>query len=96
MLYGAMTETWPLIYRYDDKQKAVYAEAAERFRAAGDANEARVADDLSYRICRVERLVRCGPEGPEPARPTDPASDTYGPSKLHPTMDESGEIHYDE
>ncbi|MEV6167179.1 DUF5954 family protein [Streptomyces sp. NPDC051954] len=93
LLYGGMTETWPLVYQFDDEERAVYAQAAEAFRAAGRANEVRVADTL-YRIMRIERLVRIGPDGPEPPRPSD--QDSYGPMKLHPTMDENGTVHHDD
>ncbi|MGQ4511506.1 DUF5954 family protein [Streptomyces sp. DW26H14] len=92
LLYGAMTETWPLMFEFDECERAAYARAAEGFRAARRANEARVGDVL-YRICRIERLVRTGPEGPEPPRRSD--HDEYGPMKLHPTMDEDGTLHFD-
>ncbi|MFE6777364.1 DUF5954 family protein [Streptomyces sp. NPDC057702] len=93
LLYGAMAETWPAMYRFDKRERAEYAAAARKFRAAGQANEAPVGDRL-FRICRIERLVRCGPDGPEPPRRSD--VDDYGPMKLHPTMDEDGELHYDD
>ncbi|MGO4420170.1 DUF5954 family protein [Streptomyces sp. MCAF7] len=92
LLYGAMTDTWPVLYQLDEHEKAEYIKAAEEFKAAGHANDARVGDRL-YRICRIERLVRCGPDGPEPPRRTD--VDEYGPSKMHPTMSEDGSLHYD-
>ncbi|QEV22607.1 DUF5954 family protein [Streptomyces alboniger] len=93
LLYDAMTESWPLLYEFDAEEKAAHARAAERFKAAAHANEARVGDTL-YRICRTERLVRVGPDGPEPPRPSD--VDSYGPMKMHPTMDEDGTLHYDD
>ncbi|WFB09927.1 DUF5954 family protein [Streptomyces sp. LX-29] len=93
LLHGAMTETWwPELRQLDEHEKAACIKAAEEFKAAGHANEVRVGDYL-YRICRVERLVRCGPDGPEPPRRTD--VDEYGPSQMHPTMDEDGGLHYD-
>jgi hypothetical protein len=92
VLYAQLTETWPLIYEYGAEKRAVYARAAEEFRAAGRANEVRVADRL-FRISRIERFVRCGPAGPERPRPSD--QDGYGPMKIHPTMDEDGTLHYD-
>jgi hypothetical protein len=49
-------------------------------------------DDRVFRICRVERMLRMGPDGPECPRPSD--VDEYGPMKMHPTMDEDGTIHY--
>ncbi|KPI10600.1 hypothetical protein OK074_3131 [Actinobacteria bacterium OK074] len=93
MLYDAMTGSWPLIYRFDEEETAAYRRAAEEFRSAGRANEVRV-DDTLFRICRVERLMRSGPDGPEPPRPSD--RDDQGPMKMHPTMDEHGTLHYDD
>lgn len=93
MLYGAMTEAWPLLYDFDARQRTEYARAAKEFRAAGRANDARVGDRL-FRICRIERLVRVGPDGPETPRPSD--LDDYGPMKMHPSMDEDGTLHHDD
>lgn len=90
LLYQGMAEMWPLLYQYSDRKRAVYARAAEEFRRARRADEARVEDRL-FRICRIQRMVRWGPDGPEPPRPSD--LDTYGPMKMHPTMDEHGTIH---
>ncbi|MFD5746845.1 DUF5954 family protein [Streptomyces sp. NPDC127033] len=92
-LYGGMVRSWPDAYGFDDDEKATYARAAEEFRAAGRANEARVGE-LLFRVCRIERLLRTGPDGPEPPRPSD--QDAYGPMKMHPTMDEDGTLHYDD
>ncbi|MGP3949637.1 DUF5954 family protein [Streptomyces sp. 7N604] len=92
LLYNGMSETWPLLYEYSERKKAAYAKAAEEFKAAGRADEVRV-DGRLFRICRIGRMVRCGPDGPEPPRPSD--QDDYGPMKLHPTMDEDGTLHYD-
>ncbi|MGV9885205.1 DUF5954 family protein [Streptomyces sp. NPDC003006] len=93
VLYDGMTESWPLLYEFDEREKAAHARAAEKFKAARHANEVRVGDAL-YRICRTERLVRVGPDGPERPRPSD--LDSYGPMKMHPTMDEDGTLHYDD
>lgn len=93
LLYGQLTETWPLVRDFDADQKAVYAQAAEEFRAAGRANEVRVSGSL-FRISRIERFVRVGPDGPEQPRASD--QDGYGPMKIHPTMDEDGTLHYDD
>ncbi|MFE9450887.1 DUF5954 family protein [Streptomyces sp. NPDC006739] len=92
-LYDAMTEVWPLLYRFDEARRERYARAAEAFRAAGRADEA-VVDDRLFRICRILRMVRTGPDGPEPPRPSD--LDEYGPMKMHPSMDEDGTLHYDD
>ncbi|MPY64320.1 DUF5954 family protein [Streptomyces spongiae] len=89
MLYNGMAEIWAMLYEYDDAKKARYAEAAEEFRALGRADEFQV-DDRLFRICRVERMLRTGTDGPEPPRPSD--VDEYGPMKLHPAMDEDGTL----
>ncbi|MEV0634364.1 DUF5954 family protein [Streptomyces sp. NPDC050619] len=92
MLYDGMAETWALLYQYDDDKKARYAKAAEKYRALDRADEFRV-DDRVFRICRVERMLRMGPDGPEPPRSSD--LDEYGPMKIHPSMDEDGTITYE-
>ncbi|GGI97969.1 DUF5954 family protein [Streptomyces brasiliensis] len=74
-LYDAMTEAWPTLYRFDDARRAAYARTAEEFRAADRADGARVGDD-AFRTCRIQRMVRSGPDGPEPPRPSD--HDEYG------------------
>jgi len=93
MLYDGMAEMWALLYRFDEATRARYAAAAEEFRALDRADEFRV-DDRLFRICRVERMVRMGAEGPETPRPSD--VDEYGPMKMHPTMDEDGTLTYDD
>ncbi|WP_030602748.1 DUF5954 family protein [Streptomyces fulvoviolaceus] len=93
LLYDGMAEMWALLYKFDDVTKARYAEAAEEYRALGHADAFEV-DDRAFRICRVERLLRTGPEGPETPRPSD--LDEYGPMKMHPTMDpEDGTLTYE-
>ncbi|KMS73283.1 LigA protein [Streptomyces viridochromogenes] len=92
VLHDAMVEMWPLLYRFDDERKAVYAKAAEEFRALG-RDEARVAGRV-FRICRAERLLRMGPDGPEIPRPSD--VDEYGPMKIHPTLLDDGTVVHDE
>ncbi|MCH5672426.1 DUF5954 family protein [Streptomyces gilvus] len=92
MLYDGMAETWALLFGFDEAKKARYAKAAEEFRVLGRADEFLV-DDRLFRICRIERLLRMGPDGPEPPRPSD--VDDYGPMKMHPTMDEDGNLTYD-
>ncbi|GAQ56309.1 DUF5954 family protein [Streptomyces acidiscabies] len=88
-LYQAMTRYWPLMHRDDDALRAEYAAGAEEFRSAGRADEATVAG-RHFRVCRVERVVRMGPDGPETPRPSD--VDQYGPSKMHPTLLEDGTV----
>ncbi|MGG2464648.1 DUF5954 family protein [Streptomyces sp. RGM 3693] len=92
LLVDAMVEFWPELYKFGDAERKRYAQAAEEFKAAGRANEVRVGDK-AFQICRIERMVRTGPDGPEPPRPSD--VDDYGPTKIHPTMDEDGTLHYD-
>ncbi|MET9953411.1 DUF5954 family protein [Streptomyces sp. NPDC006339] len=91
-LYQSLIELWPLMYKFDEVKRERYARAAERFRAAGRADELEV-DGRRFRICRIERMVRFGPDGPEPPRPSD--IDEYEPMKMHPTMDEHGVVHFD-
>ncbi|MBC2906489.1 DUF5954 family protein [Streptomyces cupreus] len=91
-LYDGMAEVWAVLHRYDDATRAVYAKAAEEFRALGRADEFSVAE-RRFRICRVDRMLRMGPDGPEPPRPSD--HDEYGPMRIHPQMDEHGTIAHD-
>ncbi|SCK19363.1 hypothetical protein YWIDRAFT_04579 [Streptomyces sp. SceaMP-e96] len=93
LLFDGMAEFWPLLHEFSDRERTRHARAAETFKAAGRADEARVGDTL-YRICRIERMLRSGPDGPEPPRPSD--LDDEGPTKIHPTMDEDGTIRYDD
>ncbi len=93
LLYGWMTETFPLLYGFDEQEKAAYTSAAEEFKAASRAHDVRVGDDR-YRICRLGRLVRSGPDRPELPRPSDRNGDA--PAKIHPTLDEHGTIHHDD
>ncbi|MFJ9412623.1 DUF5954 family protein [Streptomyces sp. NPDC101227] len=93
LLFEQLVELWPLLYGLSERESAHYARAAEEFKAAGRADEARVGDRL-FRVCRIERMVRTGPDGPESPRPSDP--DDYAPTKIHPTMDEDGTLHYGE
>lgn len=93
VLYDAMGEMWPMLYRFGDEKRAVYEKAAEEFRALGRADEARVAG-RRFQVCRVERMLRMGPDGPETPRPSD--IDEYGPMKIHPTLLDDGTLIYDE
>ncbi|MFB7026803.1 MULTISPECIES: DUF5954 family protein [unclassified Streptomyces] len=92
-LYDCLTDLWARLYAWDDEQRERYRRAGELFRAAERSDEVRV-DGREFRICRVERMVRFGPDGPEGPRPSD--IDEYGPTKMHPRMDEDGTLHYDE
>lgn len=93
VLHDAMIEMWPLLHRLDEERTALYAKAAEEFRALERADEARVAG-RAFRICRAERLLRMGPDGPETPRHSD--IDEYGPMKIHPTLLDDGTVIHDE
>ncbi|MFC8490085.1 DUF5954 family protein [Streptomyces sp. NPDC057235] len=92
-LYDCLTDLWARLYQWDDERRERYRRAGELFRAAERSDEVWV-DGREFRICRVERMVRFGPDGPEGPRPSD--IDEYGPTKMHPRMDEDGTLHYDE
>ncbi|WP_175410043.1 DUF5954 family protein [Streptomyces sp. TRM64462] len=92
-LYHAMTEVWPLVHEFDEPERKRYARAAETLRKKRRVNDVRVGDRL-FRVCRVERFVRCGPDGPEPPRPSD--LDAHEPMRMHPRMDEDGTVHHDD
>lgn len=92
-LFHAMTEFWPMLHDFDEGERARYAKAAQFLRNGRRVNEVRVGERL-FRVCRVERFVRVGPDGPEPPRPSD--VDDQEPVKIHPTMDEDGTLHYDD
>ncbi|MFF4495300.1 DUF5954 family protein [Streptomyces sp. NPDC001546] len=67
---------------------AAYVEAADKLRA-GLVNRLEF-DGSVYVIGRTRRLVRWGPDGPEGPRPTDTNSQV--PSRIHPPLDEDGDI----
>ncbi|MFD5108712.1 DUF5954 family protein [Streptomyces cinereoruber] len=92
-LYTCLTDLWGRLYEWDDAQRERYRRAGELFRASQRADEVRV-DGREFRICRVERMVRFGPDGPEGPRPSD--IDEYGPTKMHPRMDEDGTVYHGE
>ncbi|MFJ4871566.1 DUF5954 family protein [Streptomyces sp. NPDC088757] len=92
-LYDDLTDLWARLYQWGDEKRERYRRAGELFRAAERADEVRV-EGREFRICRVERMVRFGPDGPEGPRPSD--IDEYGPTKMHPRMDEDGTLHYEE
>jgi hypothetical protein len=76
---------------YSERDVAVFAKAAELFMRQRDADELR-ARGRTFQIVRVERMMRIGPDGPEPPRPSD--EDHQEPTKIRPTMDEWGNITY--
>ncbi|MFD8939814.1 DUF5954 family protein [Streptomyces sp. NPDC059578] len=93
LLFDALRDFWPRAMGLDARRTAAYARAAERFRAAARADEVRVGGE-HFRVCRIERMVRWGEDGPEGARASD--VDAYGPERMHPRMDEDGTVHFDE
>lgn len=84
-----LTRFWPLMRKLDESETARYAAIARDYQAQGRANSLRV-DDRLYSVARVGRMIRIGATGPESVRPSD--IDNYGPSRIHPIMDEHGTI----
>ncbi|QNP70663.1 PE-PGRS family protein [Streptomyces roseirectus] len=66
-MYLRVTGPWSL--GLDDETKAAWAARADHL----DETRADVllVDDIRYRVTRVERIVRMGPDGPEGSRPSD-------------------------
>ncbi|MEI7032484.1 DUF5954 family protein [Streptomyces pratensis] len=86
-----LTVSLPRLGKADEKEALVHARAADRFAERTRPNEL-VVRGRRFDIVRVERVMRVGPDGPEKPRPSD--ADAYGPSQMHPAMDESGVITY--
>ncbi|MGW0660683.1 DUF5954 family protein [Streptodolium elevatio] len=84
---------WPLMRDLPEAEAARYAALAREFQAQVRANSLCV-DDRLYSVARVGRTVRIGGDGPESARPSD--VDNYGPSQIHPVMDEHGTITHED
>ncbi|MEV1045373.1 DUF5954 family protein [Streptomyces sp. NPDC049916] len=78
--------------KVDEKEAELRARAAKKFAARRRPNEL-LLRGRRYDVVRVERVMRIGPDGPEKPRPSD--VDDYGPSQIHPLMDEHGNITYD-
>lgn len=70
---------------------AAAVRAADRLRAE-NADEVEV-HGVVHRICRMRRLVRWGPDGPERPRPSD--TDMHPPEQIHPRLDEDGAVHHE-
>ncbi|MGC5536069.1 DUF5954 family protein [Streptomyces sp. SR-10] len=81
----------PAWMKVDEKEAALHARAAKKFTARRRPNEL-VLRGRRFEVIRVERVMRIGPDGPEKSRPSD--VDDYGPSQIHPAMDEKGNITY--
>ncbi|MFB6507610.1 MULTISPECIES: DUF5954 family protein [unclassified Streptomyces] len=79
----------PRIEKIDEREAAVYARAADAFTRRLRPNELTVRGRC-FEIARIERMMRIGPAGPEGPRRSDIS--TQEPSKIHPTMDEWGNI----
>ncbi|MGP3949241.1 DUF5954 family protein [Streptomyces sp. 7N604] len=71
-------EMGPRILRLDEVEQAQFAQAADRLDARR-GNEIRVLG-RRFRVVRVQQLIRVGPDGPEPPRPSD--YDPYPPSEV--------------
>lgn len=92
VLVNAMEEFWPLMYSFDAVKTAVYARAADEYRAEPASDTLRV-DGRCFRVVRTQTLVRVGPDGPEGPRSSD--VDVTEPMRMHPVMNEHGEITYE-
>ncbi|MER5371037.1 DUF5954 family protein [Streptomyces sp. NPDC002722] len=79
----------PLTEELDEREAAVYARAADAFARRLRPNELNVRG-RRFEIARIERMMRVGPAGPEGPRRSD--IDEQRPTKIHPTMDEWGNI----
>lgn len=83
-LHAYLAEFLPKLEQEVSAEDAdAYQRAAEEFRAGPRRDEVTVLG-RRFRIIRVERLVRFGPDGPEPPRPSD--LDPYGPCAIHPPL----------
>lgn len=82
VLFSYLTEFLPALERDVPHEHARrYAAAAEAYRSGPPRDELRVLG-RRFRVIRVERMMRIGPDGPEPPRPSD--LDPYGPTQLDP------------
>lgn len=79
----------PAWMKVDEKEAALRARAAKKFTARRRPDEL-VLRGRRFEVVRVERVMRIGPDGPEKSRPSD--VDDYGPSRIHPVMDEEGNL----
>lgn len=88
-----LREYLPRFEKVGERDAAVYAKAADRFISGGRPDELMVRGRC-FQIVRVERMMRIGPDGPESPRRSD--VEQQGPTKIHPTMDEWGNITYED
>ncbi|MEV7139609.1 DUF5954 family protein [Streptomyces tauricus] len=89
VLHDGLSGAWADLYDLGTATREAYARAAGRLEAAPHVNEMTAQGD-TYRICRVERMLRTGPDGPEPPRRSDP--ETIEPMRIRPLLDEDGVI----
>jgi hypothetical protein len=89
VLHDGLSGTWADMYDLDTATREANTRAAEHLEATPHCNEVTVQGD-TYRICRVERMLRTGPDGPEPPRRSDP--ETTEPTRIRPLLDEHGVI----
>ncbi|MEV1008292.1 DUF5954 family protein [Streptomyces sp. NPDC049881] len=93
-LYNYLAEFLPHLERETSPDDAAaYAAAAEEFREGPPRSSLDVLG-RHFQIIRVERLLRVGPDGPEPPRPSD--VDPYGPTEIHPPLHEVEAMEADE
>lgn len=86
-----LRDVLPMLEPLSEREQAECAEAVAEFTSRLRPNELTVLG-REFTIVRVERMVRIGPDGPEPPRPSD--VDEEEPCKIRPTMDEWGNIHH--
>ncbi|MDJ0462733.1 DUF5954 family protein [Streptomyces sp. H27-C3] len=89
VLFDGLATVWPRVYELDTATTKAYARAAEHLKAAPRSNEITVRGK-TFRLCRVERMLRTGPDGPEPPRLSDP--ETTEPMRIRPRLDDQGVI----
>lgn len=89
VLHNGLSGIWADMYDLDTVTRDAYARAAEHLESTPHLNEVTAQGD-TYRICRVERMLRTGPAGPEPPRCSDP--ETTEPMRIRPLLDEHGVI----
>ncbi|MFD7070126.1 DUF5954 family protein [Streptomyces sp. NPDC059913] len=84
-----LTKFLPMFKQIDEDEAAIYARAAEAFSKRRRPNELEVRG-RRFEIIRVERMMRIGPAGPEGPRKSD--VEIHDPMRMHPVMDEWGNI----
>ncbi|GAA3646613.1 DUF5954 family protein [Streptomyces chitinivorans] len=85
-----LKEIRPLLYDVPADEAEEDARAADEYVTRTPRGDELRVRGRCFRIVRVERLIRVGPDGPETSRPSD--RDPQPPMRLHPVMDEFGNI----